>query len=409
MKRKMIYKLIAAIMVIAMVIMVSGSARDTAVAETAYTGSAPVFSAGELFTERDMEQDPDLSGAVYYTVADGTDIHITDKGIYVISGTARNVTVYVEAADDAKVQLVLDGTNITTANFPCIYVKTGDKVFITTVRDSSLSVTGTFAMDGSTKTDGVIFSKQDLTLNGTAALTVSSTYNGIVCKDDLKVTGGTYAVTATSKAIQANDSIRISDGTFYLTAGTDGLHSENDEDDSKGYIYIGGGTFTIRAGDDGIRAQTVVQIDGGDIYITAGEGIEGTYIQLNDGTVYIQATDDGINGANKSKAYSVMIIINGGDITVVMGSGDTDGIDSNGDIIVNGGTINVTGNSTFDYDGIAQYNGGTIIVNGQQISYIPNQMMGGGMFGWGGNQSGWPNQGGWSGQGGYGSRGGRGR
>ena len=57
-----------------------------------------------------------------------------------------------------------------------------------------------------------------------------------------------------------------------------------------------------------------------------------------------------------------------------MSSGDTDGIDSNGDLYINGGTINVTGGSTFDYDGIAQYNGGTIIVNGQQIDYIPNQM-----------------------------------
>ena len=83
--------------------------------------------------------------------------------------------------------------------------------------------------------------------------------------------------------------------------------------------------------------------------------------------------------------------INDGDITVVMGSGDTDGIDSNGNIIVNGGTISVTGNSTFDYDGTAQYNGGTIIANGQQIAYIPNQMMGGGSRG--NMNSGWGNMG----------------
>ena len=93
----------------------------------------------------------------------------------------------------------------------------------------------------------------------------------------------------------------------------------------------------------------------------------------------------------------VAVEINDGDITVVMGSGDTDGIDSNGNIIVNGGTIRVTGNSTFDYDGTAQYNGGTIIANGQQISYIPNQMMGGNR---GNMNTGWGNMGG--------SRGGRG-
>ena len=394
MKRIHILRVLIAVLVIELGVIAVGITLDTALAGSSYTGSTPFFSADALFTERDLEQTPDLSKAVYHTVTDGTDIHITEKGVYVIRGTAKNVTVFVEAADDSKVQLVLDGVNITTANFPCIYVKTGDKVFITTVNDSSISVTGTFAMDGTTKTDGVIFSRQDLTLNGTAALTVSSTYNGIVCKDDLKITGGSYTVTATSKAIQANDSIRISDGAFYLTAGTDALHSENDEDDSKGYIYIGGGTFTIRAGDDGIRAQTVVQIDDGDIRITASEGIEGTYIQINGGTVYIQASDDGINGAYKSKAYDVAIVINGGDITVVMSSGDADGIDSNGDIIVDGGTINVTGSSSFDYDGTAEYNGGTIIVNGQQVSYIPNQFMGGGMFGRGG----WGAKGGWGGR-----------
>ena len=60
-----------------------------------------------------------------------------------------------------------------------------------------------------------------------------------------------------------------------------------------------------------------------------------------------------------------------------MGSGDTDGIDSNGNLYINGGTVDVTGNSTFDYDGTAEYNGGTIIVNGTQVNEIPNQMMGG--------------------------------
>ena len=93
------------------------------------------------------------------------------------------------------------------------------------------------------------------------------------------------------------------------------------------------------------------------------------------------------------------------------GGGDTDGIDANGNIVVNGGIIRVTGNSTFDYDGTAQYNGGTIIVNGQQVSSIPNSMRGGrgGRGGWGGQDgSGWGSQDG-SGRTGQGSggRGGR--
>ena len=78
--------------------------------------------------------------------------------------------------------------------------------------------------------------------------------------------------------------------------------------------------------------------------------------------------------------------MNGGYVTIVMGAGDTDGIDSNGDLYVNGGTIDVTAQSSFDYDGTGEYNGGTIIVNGSEVSELPNQMMGGrgGMGGFGG-------------------------
>ncbi len=385
---------------------ISAASADSAV---------PVYSADELFTSRDLKQEADLSDAVYYKLASGQDIHIGSEGVYVLSGTAANVTVYVEAGKEDKVQLVLSGVTVTNSDFPVIYVTSADKVFVTTSVDSSLSVTGAFRSDGETNTDGVIFSKSDLVLNGTAALTISSSENGVVGKDDLKITGGTYNITAAKKAIDANDSIRIADGTLALTAGTDGLHAENDDDDTKGYIYIGGGNITVQAGDDGIHGTSVVQIDGGILSIKAVEGIEGTYIRINGGTIDIQASDDGVNAARKSSAYTPTVEINGGEITVVMGAGDTDGIDSNGNIIINGGTINVTGNSTFDYDGSAQYNGGTIIVNGQQVNSIPNQMMGGRggqNFGFGG-QSGWGSQNGSNNQSGSngrsGGRGGRGR
>ena len=385
------------------------SGKQSASAQTVSTSStsATVLDASELFSDRDLKQTADLSDAVYYTVSDGTDIHIAEEGVYVLTGTAKNVTIYVEADTEAKVQLVLDGLNLTNADFPCIYVTEADKVFVTTSSNSSLSVTGTFTQDGDTNTDGVIFSRSDLVLNGTATLTISSTDNGIVGKDDLKVTGGTYNITAASKAIEANDSIRIAGGTFNLTAGTDGLHAENDEDDTLGYVYISDGTFTISAGDDGIHGTSIVQIDGGTFDITAAEGIEGTYIRINDGNINIQASDDGINAAQKSNSYRPTIEFNGGTTTIVMGAGDTDGVDSNGDIYVNGGTINVTGNSTFDYDGTAEYNGGTIIVNGEQVDTIPNQMMGGGRGGFGGmnGNGGFGGNGEMNGNGGFGGNG----
>ena len=143
----------------------------------------------------------------------------------------------------------------------------------------------------------------------------------------------------------------------------------------------------------------MVQVDDGTVAVTAAEGIEGTYVQLNGGTVTVSARDDGINAAQKSSSYRATVEVNGGDITVSMGSGDTDGVDSNGDIIVNGGTIAVTGNSTFDYDGTGQLNGGTVIVNGQQVTSLPDQFGGnGGRGGWGGNGG----RGGWGGNGGRG-------
>ncbi len=347
------------------------------------SGSA-LLDAGELFTSRDLEQSADLSEAQTLTVSDGQQITISSEGVYVLRGSAKNATVIVDADSSAKVQLVLDGLSITNDDFPCIYVKSADKVFLTTLSDSSLSVTGTFASDGDTNTDAVIFSKDDLTLNGTGTLTVSSTDTGVISKDDLKVTGGSYVISASSKCLEGKDSICIAGGDFSLTAGSDGLHAENDEDESLGYVYIGGGSFSVSANDDGIHGTAFVQIDGGSFQIAAAEGIEGSFVQINDGTISIQSWDDGINAANKSGAYPVCVEINGGDITIAMSAGDTDGIDANGSIAVNGGSISITGSSGFDYDGTAQLNGGTVVVNGQTLTSIPNQMMGGGFGGFGG-------------------------
>lgn len=344
-----------------------------------------------LFSERDLTQTADTSSATVYTVTDGTDITITQAGVYVLDGTASNMTVYVEAGDEDKVQLVLNGVSITNSDKPCIYVKNADKVFVTTAKNSSLTVNGSYAAD-SENADAAIFSCDDLTLNGTATLTVNSTDVGIDTKDDLKVTGGSYIITAKTKVFEANDSIRICDGTFTLNAGTDGLHSENTDDDSLGYIYISDGTFNINAGDDGIHGTSIVQLDGGSFTIKAVEGIEGTYVLINDGSLNITASDDGINAGQKSKSYDVLIEINGGEINITMGAGDTDGIDSNGNLTITGGTVNITGSSAFDYDGTGTYTGGTLTVNGQKVTELTQSMPGGGM---GGNPGGGmrPNEG----------------
>ena len=356
----------------------SGNSSSTEAVTTSVSSyEKGLLDASELFSERDLTQTADTSEAKQLTLSDGQDINITEAGVYVISGTASEATITVDAADDAKVQIVLDGVTITNKDFPCIYVKSADKVFVTTVGDNSLTVSGSFTADGDTKTDAVIFSKDDITLNGTGTLTITSSDNGISGKDDVKVTGGTITISAEDAAIEANDSIRIADGTITVTASNDALHAENDDDDTVGYIYIGGGTLKLTAADDGIHGTSIVQIDGGTIDITASECIEGTYIQINDGTINIAASDDGVNAAKKSTAYTPTIEVNGGYITVNMGQGDTDGFDANGNLYINGGTVDVTAQSPFDYDGTAEYNGGTIIVNGEEINEISNQFMGG--------------------------------
>lgn len=337
----------------------------------------------DIFSDRDLIQTADTSNAVTITAQDNKTETITEEGVYILTGTASNFTVKVEADKEAKVQLVLDGLNVTNDDFPVIYVVSADKCFVTTTNsENTLSVTGAFTADGDTNTDAVIYSKDDLVLNGLGTLTITSAAgNGISGKDDIKFTGGTYNIRSEKDSIEANDSISVYNGTFNITSSKDGLHSENSDDDSVGWIYIQNGSFTINASSDAIQATTVCQIDGGTFNLTASEGIEATYIQINDGNIEISASDDGINGAQKSKSLGTPTIeFNGGYIKVAVGQGDTDGIDCNGNIIVNGGTIDVTAQmSSFDYDGTAQFNGGTIIVNGTQVDSIPQSMMGGGM------------------------------
>lgn len=344
-------------------------------------------AAESAFTKRDLEQTADTSDAENITVSDGKTIDITSEGVYVISGTAEDCTIRVEADENAKVQLVLDGVSITNSDFPAIYVVSADKVFITTTdSENTLTVSGQFRADGETNTDAVIFSKDDLVLNGTGTLNVTSNSgNGSTCKDDMKITGGTYNVKTALDAFEANDSIAVNDGTFNITTNKDGFHCENDE--AEGTITISGGTFNISGKSDGIQACALLQIDGGTFDISAAEGLEATYILINDGDIEIASNDDGINVSNKSDAVGTPTVeINGGNVAITMSGSDVDAIDANGNVIVSGGTVDITypqqgPSEAFDYDGTAEFSGGTIIINGNEVSEISQGMMGGGMRG----------------------------
>ena len=190
-------------------------------------------SKSEMFTERDLADDYDESAAETITLSgtsaetsassgvsiDGSTITITAEGVYVVSGTLSDGQIIVDAEDSAKVQIVLKGAEITSKTSAAIYVKSADKVFITLAdgSENTLSNGGSFANIDENNIDSVIFSKDDLTLNGSGSLTVTSPAgHGIVSKDDLRITGGSYTITAASHGMTANDSVRIAGGNFTL-------------------------------------------------------------------------------------------------------------------------------------------------------------------------------------------------
>lgn len=313
----------------------SKTATETSSESSSSATEITYLNADDMFTDRDKEvgYDEDTATAITLsddasscdsssvTISDNT-ITITDEGTYLLTGSLSDGQVIVDA-DDKKVQLVLDSVDINCDTSTALYVKAADKVFVTLASDSenSLSNTSDFVAIDDNNIDAVIFSKDDLTLNGSGTLTVTAKYgHGIVSKDDLVITSGTYQITAAKHALSGKDSVRIADGVLTLDAGTDGIHSENTDDDAKGFIYIANGDISITADSDGFDAEETLQVDGGnievyagddglhsddDLIITAGtinvtksyEGLEGMTVTVEDGDISVVSSDDGINAS----------------------------------------------------------------------------------------------------------------
>ncbi|MBR5424853.1 MAG: carbohydrate-binding domain-containing protein [Clostridia bacterium] len=355
-------------------------------------------NAGSVFTSRDKETGYNADDAVYISLSDngstasgagvtvsGNTVTVTAAGSYVISGALPEGQLKVDAAKTDKVQLVLNNMSISNSSTAPLYVKTADKVFVTLAAGSenTLTNTGSFTAIDENNIDACVFSKEDITFNGGGTLTVTSEQgHGIVSKDSLVITGGTYTVNAGSHGLTGKDDISILNCTMNVTCGEDGLHSENDDNEDLGIIYIEGGSITVAAGDDGIHAGNSVTINGGVINITKSyEGIEGQEVNVNGGTVTVRASDDGINaagGADQSGfggfggndrfngSANAAINITGGTITV---NADGDGVDSNGTLNVSGGTLLISGptnggNGALDYETSGTITGGTVVAAG---------------------------------------------
>ena len=163
---------------------------------TASSGTSSAAATGtvkaDMFTDRDKDASYDESSATKVNLSEIKDstYTITKEGVYILSGTYKG-QIIVNVADTAKVQLVLDGVTITNESTAAIYVKEADKVFVT-LKDgttSTLTTSGTFVATDDNNVDGVIFSKGDLTINGSGSLKISSSAHGIVGNDYVVITG----------------------------------------------------------------------------------------------------------------------------------------------------------------------------------------------------------------------------
>lgn len=270
-------------------------------------------SDADMFTDRDLDSSYNesesirirLNGTSATASADsvkisGSTVTITEESTYVITGTLNDGAIIVEADDTAKLQIVLNGVTINSETGAPLYVRSADKVFVTLSdgTENILSNGGTFEAIDENNIDGVVYSREDLTFNGSGALTVTSPAgHGIVCKDDLVFIGGTYTVTAASHGLDANDSVRIANASITIDAGKDGIHAENTDDASLGFVYISSGTMDIEAEGDGISAGAYVQMQDGTIELLTGGGYE-------NGTTKSSASYGGFKGSGKQRRSS---------------------------------------------------------------------------------------------------------
>ena len=356
----------------------------------------------ELFSSRDLDGGYDesksaviqLNGTSAACSSDavkisGGNVTITDEGTYILSGTLDDGMIIVDAGKSDKTQLVLDGVTIHSQTCAPICIRQADKVFLTLAPGSTntLSNGGTFTAIDENNIDAVIFSKDDLTLNGSGILIVTSPAgHGIVSKDSLKITGGIYDINCAFHGLAGKDDVCIVNADFTIVSGKDGIHSENDDDDTLGFVWLQSGTFDISAEGDGISAAAYLQIEDGSFQITAGGGSVnatapsseswGSFMgggRHGDGMMgggMMGGAPDEPSGAEASADSTSMkglkagssLTINGG-VFSIDSAGDA--VHSNDSMTVSGGTFEIaSGDDGFHADVTLTVTGGTIRITG---------------------------------------------
>ena len=329
----------------------AASASDAEYAS--FEGVAAAFDESALdldYSKRDLDASYDASSATVITLSgdsasvQGTGaqvsaggVVISSAGTYIVSGELTDGQLLVDAGDDDKVQLVLAGATIHNEDCPAIYVRNADKCFVTlgAGTENSLSDGASYVLeDDSDEPYATLFSRCDLTLNGSGTLNVTGTYRHAVCsKDDLVVVSGTYNVSAVEDGLRGRDCVKIRDGVFAIEAGGDGIKSNKDDDPVKGFVSIDGGTFDIQAGDDAVQGKTLVRLAGGSLTVAANDDafhsdlemhLLGSAIEVSAGDDAFHAetkltVDDGtMNVTSCNEGYEAeKVYVNGGDTHIV--------------------------------------------------------------------------------------------
>lgn len=369
-----------------------------------------IAAAGTTNTVADTEGSSDENAAV--KVKSGATLAIGGTGTLTVDGNAKNG---IKGAADAVITVAEVKLNINAANDG---LSCDDELNIT---GGTLSITaGGDAVKASPDTGDTenpdTTSLGNVTISG-GTLTLNATKDGIQADGDLTISGGTFHVktngghttaltddSASCKGFKAGGALTVTGGTLTVDSADDALHASTD-------VTISGGTLTLATGDDGVHADNdlVIGTKGASststprINITASyEGLEGTTVNVYSGDIDVVASDDGVNAANStlgehSDKYAINIA--GGDLYIDAGS---DGLDSNNDISMTGGKVEVYGadammDAAIDYDGTFTLSGGTLFGAGMEPSagtqaYIavgetsPSGGMGGGPNGQGGGQ-----------------------
>ena len=215
---------------------------------------------------------PDETDTGIYSITDKTlsngSYNSTDDE-YTFSVSQNYKQIYVNAPDK-NIVVELNGVTIENGSDAPIYVEDCEGIDISAKKNTVNYVKDKrTSLVGENYKGAIYVANGDLKLKGTGTLNIeSSYYNGIHCKDDVKVQKQTLNVSAPGHGIKGNDSVTITSGTINISCGGDGLHSDNSDisnkGNQKGNVTVNGGTLTINSWGDAIQAAYNAVIDEAD-------------------------------------------------------------------------------------------------------------------------------------------------